>query len=158
MSSILEKYTYEDLSNKSDTIVIGTVMETLPSRWNSIDGTKSDTIDEFTLDNLIYTDIKISVDSYVKNPLSSKEIIVRVVGGKVGKDRFVSEDEPSFKSGERVLLYLHEDDNPATKDTSPDHFVVTGYMQGKFTLTGDGKAVGCDETISQDKLLSTIEK
>jgi hypothetical protein len=34
--------THEDLSNYSDTIVIGTVKEMLPSRWNTIDGKEPD--------------------------------------------------------------------------------------------------------------------
>jgi len=29
-------------------------------------------------------------------------------------------------------------------------------MQGKFTLTDDGKAIRPDETVSQEELLSTI--
>ena len=33
-----------------------------------------------------------------------------------------------------------KDDNPGTKDIDPDHFRVTGFIQGKYTLTDDGKA------------------
>ena len=31
-------YTHEELSNYSDTIVIGTVKEILPPKWNTVDG------------------------------------------------------------------------------------------------------------------------
>ena len=81
---------------------------------------------------------------------------MRVEGGKVGNDTMAVEDEPSFKTGEKVLLYLTEDTSPGTKDTGPEHFKVTGYMQGKFTLTDDGRAIGWNQNISQEELLNTI--
>jgi hypothetical protein len=149
---------HDELSNRSDTIVMGTVKERLPSKWNSIDGKKPGATTKFSPYNLIYTDIIISVDKYLKNPLSSKEVRVRVAGGTVGNDTLTMQDEPSFKTGEKVLLYLMKDDSPGTKDIGPDHFVVTGLLQGKFTLTDDGKAVRPDETVSQDELLSTIKQ
>ena len=155
-SFLLEEYTLEDLSKNSDVIVMGTVKEILPSKWNSADGKRPDKVVEFGPYDLIYTDIIISVDKYVKNPLSSEEVIVRVEGGKVGNDTMAVEDEPSFKTGEKVLLYLTEDTSPGTKDTGPEHFKVTGYMQGKFTLTDDGRAIGWNQNISQEELLNTI--
>lgn len=149
---------HTELSKNSDTIVIGTVKETLPSRWNSADGKKPGQDIEFGLNNTIYTDTIIVVDEYLKNPLSSKEIRVRVEGGTVGIDTLLSEYEPAFQPAERVLLYLMKDDNPATRDISPEHFIVTGALQGKYTLTDDGKAVRPDETVSQEELLSTINQ
>jgi hypothetical protein len=97
------------------------------------------------------------VDKYVKNPLSSNEVTVRVKGGNVGSNTMKTDDEPTFKSGEKVLLYLTKDDYKATKDIGPDHFVVTGYMQSKFKLTDNGKAIGWNENISQNELISTIK-
>jgi hypothetical protein len=69
-----------------------------------------------------------------------------------------SDYEPSFEIGENVLLYLMKDDNPGTKDISPDHFIVTGCLQGKYTLTDDGKAIRPDETVSQDELINIVKK
>lgn len=148
----------EKLNNNSYTVLIGTVKEINPSRWNSIDGKRPNGIDSFSLENLIYTDIIISVDKYLKNPLSSKEVRVRVDGGTVGNDTFIAGYEPSFKANEKVLLYLMKDVTKRTKDIEPEHFKVTGFMQGKFALTSDGKAIRPDETVSQDELLSTIKR
>jgi hypothetical protein len=52
-------YIHEELSRHSDTIVIGTVKEIFPSRWNTIDGNQPNkTITELNpTDELIYTDI-----------------------------------------------------------------------------------------------------
>lgn len=152
--------THEDLRDYSDTIVIGTVKEILPPKWNTIDGKQPNKplteIDR--LNDTIYTDIVISVDEYLKNPLSSNEAIVRSIVGKIGNVSMTSDAEPSFKNGEKVLLYLSKDDNPGTKDIGPEHFIVTGYFQGKFTLTNDGKAIGYAENTTLDELLSTINQ
>jgi hypothetical protein len=71
-------YTYKDLCNHSDTIVIGTVKR-IQSKWNTIDGKLHD-----PTTNFIYTDNIISVEKYLKNPLTSKEILVRTISGTVG--------------------------------------------------------------------------
>ncbi len=155
-SASLVPLSSEELSNNSYTIVIGSVKEIFPSKWNSIDGKRPNGIDSFSLEHLIYTDITISVDKYLKNPLPSKEVTVRVDGGTVGNDTYMAMYEPSFNSNEKVLLYLMKDVTNRTKDIEPEHFKVTGCMQGKFTLTNDGKAVRPDKTVSQEELLSTI--
>ena len=148
-------YTHEELSNYSDTIVIGTVKEILPPRWNTVDGKQPNKplteIDH--LNDTIYTDIVISVDEYLKNPLSSNEVIIRSIGGTTENISMTSDAEPSFKTGEKVLLYLSKDDDPSTKDIGPEHFIVTDYYEGKFTLTDDGKAIGHVETTTLDELL-----
>ncbi|AKB52732.1 hypothetical protein MSBRW_3479 [Methanosarcina barkeri str. Wiesmoor] len=156
ISGSLEEYTYDDLNNHADTVIIGKVKEILPPKWNTEQTNKSFT-EKIKRGELIYTDIIISVDKYLKNPLSSNEVTVRVVGGTIGNITMTSDIEPSFKPDEKVLLYLSNDTYPYTKDVGSEHFVVTGYVQGKFKLTDDGKAVRPDETVSQDELLSTIK-
>ena len=82
---------------------------------------------------------------------------MRVMGGVVGKDAMGVEDQPDFKPDEKVLLYLSEDTYPALNNLGPDHFIVTGLFQGKFSLTDGGNAVGWNKAISLEELLSTIE-
>jgi hypothetical protein len=79
------------------------------------------------------------------------------IGGKVGKDRMALDVEAHFKPGEKVLLYLSKY-IPSMTNVGSEHFFVYGSMQGKFTLTDNGKAIRPDEIVSQDELLSTIEK
>ncbi|AKB28228.1 hypothetical protein MSSIT_1509 [Methanosarcina siciliae T4/M] len=158
VSGSLIGFNHTELNNRSDTIVIGTVKEILPPKWNTVDGKKSGEDVKFSIRNTIYTDIIISVDEYVKNPLASNEVRVRVEGGTVRNDTLVVEYEPKFQPGEKVLLYLMKDDNPGTKDIDPEHFIVTGALQGKFTLTDDGKAMRPDETVNKDELLNTIKE
>ncbi|MFZ2500230.1 hypothetical protein [Methanosarcina sp.] len=158
MSASLPALNHMELNNYSDTIIIGTVKEILPSKWNTADGKRPANTDEaFSPSCLIYTDVVISIDEYLKNPLPSKEVTVRVWGGTVRNDNLMAEDEPSFETGEKVLLYLMKDSSPGTKDIAPEHFRVTGLLQGKYTLNDDGKATRLGEDTTLDDLLSTIK-
>jgi hypothetical protein len=141
-------------------IVIGTVKEILPPKWNTIDGkqpNKPTTKLDYPYD-IIYTDIVISVDEYLKNSSSSKEVIVRITGGTVGDVSMSTDADPSFKIGEKVLLYLSKDESPSTKDIGSKHFIVKDFYRGKYTLTDDGKAVMPDENTILNELLSTINQ
>ena len=157
VSALVEYLSPEDLAKKSDLILIGSVKEILPARWNTPDGEQpEDAFEGSGLNDVIYRDVVISVDQYLKNPLSSNEVIVRTLGGTVGNLTLAVEDEPSFEPGDDVLLYLVEDAYPATKDLEPEHFRVTGSFQGKYTLTGDGKAVKSGEAVELEELLRII--
>jgi hypothetical protein len=124
--------------------------------WTSLDlTTVSPSTELIPGRDFICTDIVISVDKYLKNPLSSKKVIVRTVGGAVGKVSMKSDVEPSFKLGEKVLLCLSKDTTPYT--VGPEHFMVFGSSQGKFTLTDDGKATTPTEKTTLDKLLSILK-
>ncbi|WP_229397121.1 hypothetical protein [Methanosarcina sp. DH1] len=152
-------YNHDELRSHSDMIVIGTVKEILPSKWNTIDGKQPDKpISELYFENIIYTDIIISVDEYLKNPLSSRDVVVRVTGGTVGNVKMTTDADPSFKTGEKVLIYLNKDNNSNTKDFGPEHFIVTNFYRGKYTLTDDGKAITLYENTTLNELLHTINK
>lgn len=153
-------YTHEELRDHSDTIVIGKVKEILPPRWNTANGKQPiKLLNKLEYpDDIIYTDIVISVDEYLKNPLSSRELVVRVTGGTIGYFSMTTDADPSFNTGEKVLIYLSKDERPSTKDIGPEHFIVTDYYRGKYTLTEDGKAITSDETITLEELLNTINQ
>ena len=83
---------------------------------------------------------------------------MRVVGGTVGRVSITTDADPKFNNSEKVLLYLCNDTSPATKDIGPEHFVVTNFYQGKYTLTDDERAITPDENITLSELLSTISQ
>lgn len=56
------------------------------------------------------------------------------------------------------MLYLSKDDSSNIKDIGPEHFIVTNFYRGKYTLTEDGRALTPDGNITQDELLSTINQ
>ena len=156
VSGCLEYVSPEEMSSMSDVIVIGSVKEVLPSEWNTRDGQMPNN-DIYELEWYdIYTDVVITVDEYLKTPLSEKEVIVRTLGGEKDVISIVVEDEASFNPGEKVFLYLKNDTWPNTMSNGPEHFVVTGVSQGKFTLTDDGIAIHFGESFTLDELLETV--
>lgn len=159
ISGTLAYLNFTELNQRSESIVIGTVKEILPSKWNTPDGKRrGDTIENLGEYDAMYTDVIISVDKYLKNPLEQKEIRVRIQGGEDEVVKMVSDSEPSFKEGEKVLLYVSKDVSTIFKDFSPEHYLVIGSSLGKFTLTDDGMAVREYEYVDQTELLDAIEK
>lgn len=159
ISGLLPYLYFTQLNEQSELIVTGTVEEILPAKWNTPDGRRrSDTIADIAENDTMYTDIIIKVDQYLKGSLDDQEIRVRTIGGEDDIVVIVFEDEPSFKENERVLLYLRNDTYPIFKDIGPEHYVITGDMLGKFTLTEDGMAVRPYEYVNQTELLDSIEK
>ena len=157
VSSCVAYMGLDELTNNSDLILIGSVKEILPARWNTPDGEQPENaLEDLGLHEVIYRDVVISVDEYLKKSLSSNEVVVRVLGGTVGNLTMDVEDQPSLEPGEDVLLYLVNDTHPATKNLGPEYFVVCGCFQGKFSLSEDGKAVSKGGTVELEEILKLI--
>ncbi len=159
MSGEIPALSLNELADQSEAIVIGTVKEISPSRWNTPDGKRrGKTVDDIGEFDTMYTDISISVEKYLKGSLNKDEVIVRTEGGEDNYTIVTVDYEPSFKEGEKVLVYLRSDTYPFTKDVGQSHYVVTGYSQGKFSLTDDGIALRpYEEPLKQDELVKAIE-
>jgi hypothetical protein len=150
VGGISEKLSYEDLNSQSNVVLIGTVKEIFPSKWNTPNGERpGNKIDDSDILEVMYTDITIHVNEYLKNPLSSEEVTVRVPGGTIGNETIWIEDAPSFEQNETVLLYLRGESSP---------FDVTGMSQGKFTVTDNGMAVRPDGIITLEELSKKIHE
>jgi hypothetical protein len=81
--------------NTSSHIVEGTV-EKVESKWS--EGNTS-----------IYTYTNISIEKYVKGvPISGNKVQIRTYGGVIGDVVQWGEDEPVFREGKKVRLYLQE--------------------------------------------------
>lgn len=91
--------------NHSDRIVIGTVKELHPS--------------------FEYTDVTISVDEWLKNPLPKNEITVRTEQGTVA----ITMGAANFSKGEKVLLMLNDD------DIEKDRFKIAFMELGKHPVS-----------------------
>lgn len=141
------------LAEHSDGIVLGHVIRILPSRWNTPDGKKPVSTDKkptFKEKN-IYTDVIIKVDKKISNESTPAEVIVRTLGGQVGEDIMVEDDEAKFELGENVLLFLTKED-PFTDNSAGTHYRVTGWKHGKFSITKDNQAVRHDVPTEHQKL------
>lgn len=140
ISGIMEALSIEDLVSQSDIIIAGTVTGAYPSRWNTRGGQKPDkSNDELDIgtEDMIYTDIGVYVNKYLKNPLDCLYLQITIEGGTVGNDSIWVEDSPSFEYGENILLFLNW-------KSGRDEMTVTGGYQGKFTMINDTTAVRDD--------------
>ncbi len=151
---IMEKFNLQKLESMSDSIVVGKVTEVFQSKWNTPDGKKP--VNNST-PNIIYTDVNIKVLEFIRNPLDTTAIQVRVLGGIVGQDGLNIEDQPSYSPGETVLLFLKKDDDPRTKDIGDKHFVTAGLVQGKISILQNNETVIGDEKISLDDVRVRIK-
>ncbi len=151
---IVEKYNLQKLGSMSDSIVVGKVTEVFQSKWNTPDGKKP--ANNLT-SNIIYTDVNINVFEYIRNPLDTTAIKVRVLGGIVGQDAMNIEDQPSYSTGETVLLFLKNDDDPRTRDIGDKHFVTAGLAQGKISILENNETIIGDDKMSLDDVKVRIK-
>ena len=113
------------LIKSSDIIIIGTVQDIeakkVPSQiWG-----------EGTME--IVSDVRLSVERYIKNSLelTEQEIVVRVSGGQVGNEHTaVLEDMPSFSKDEKALIFI--------KKVRDGSLRATGGVFGKYTIGASG--------------------
>jgi len=116
------KLTEAELAERAELIVVGTVTR-MESKW---------TWHKLFNTDLIVTDVWISPAEYRKGFLDKQELIVRIDGGVVGDIGQWVEDEPEFKVGEKVLLYLR-------RSSEEGIFEVVGLSQGKATIDEQGR-------------------
>lgn len=62
-------------------------------------------------DNYIYTDITIKIDEILKGQIDEEEIVLRVNGGKVKKEKLWSQMDSEFIKGKHSLIFLSRDDS-----------------------------------------------
>lgn len=156
IASYPDTFTEQDLAAGASVILEGTVESIKPAKWNTESGKKPQNIQ---LDDIIYTDVKVKIDTLLKgNPNSNDVITVRLYKGEIpGEFAFGSDTEADFSKNEKVLLFLMEDDSIYNKDKTSDHYVIMGQYQGKFTLNKQ-KALNAKSTMSTNSLYEIIEK
>jgi hypothetical protein len=108
--------TLRQLAAESDAVVHGKVLAQ-ESTWDVTRGK-------------IYTHTRVQVLRGLLGKVGDLEIMVRQLGGQVGKVAMQLSGSASLKVGEEVLLFLSRD--------ASYHYVV-GLAQGKFAVTADGQ-------------------
>ena len=136
------RYTMDDLVEKSDTILIGKVVDIFPSR--KVDRPPWEVI----------TDVVIEVERYLYGQPQSTYIAVMVPGGRVGEIVVLVDSQPVFNLGEEVALFLYRLQSEITPPEGFDraeYYRVTGSMQGKLgysdstMITFEGDSVALSE-------------
>lgn len=130
-ATIMVPLTLPELTAKSDKVVVGTVQE-MRTRW---------TTNQWG-DELIVTDVAVAVEETLKG-VGSNAITATIEGGRVGEVELVSTHMPTFKVGEKVVLFLVGNDNELT---------VYSGLQGKLSVAEDGSIRGKNVSLDDVKL------
>ena len=107
-------YSTEELTNQSESIIIGTVLE-MNSYWNE-DKT------------LIFTDTLIQVQEFIKGSFAENPITVRHIGGTIGDLVLKVSDTPNFQLNDEVILFLNND--PESENIK----ILQARTQGKYSI------------------------
>jgi hypothetical protein len=108
--SLVEKLSVEQMTQRADVIIKGTVVN-MESRWEDVNGGKG-----------IFTYVNIAVSEYIKGT-GANVIGVKVPGGTVGDITERVSDTPQFNPNEEVIVFLR-----------PQFFQIVGWSQGKFSI------------------------
>lgn len=123
----------EELTDKADVILIGTVEEVL-----HLSAPK------------MFRQVTVLVERYLKNPLETETVTVVARGVTIGNMTLWVEDQPEFQESERVLLFLRDD--PTFLFENPQGFYeIVGMVQGKFNV-GSDNAVSDSGQLIEDGL------
>lgn len=166
-------YSYEELAEKSDLIVVGKITRKETPKWSTKDGKQpagvqikesvnehGDKVIDYYTDLLpgetIYTDMVYQIDESYKGKPGSDKIVIRSFGGTVGSFHMNDIDflnPEDFNEKETVLLYLVKDDG-SIKDIGPEHYVV--LPGGKLTFADDVFIDQYGEKVDSKYLLSMV--
>ncbi len=97
VSVLLPRMSLEELIQNVDAIVVATVVEIMPARWNN---------DVASENNTIYRDVILQAAQYLFGAPKSERLAIRVDGGRIDNTTMIAEDEPVFVQGESCLLFL----------------------------------------------------
>jgi len=113
----------ETLFKESDLVVSGTIID-INSRWGQGGG-----------EDGIVTVVSLKIDGVAKGSVTGEAVIeFTYPGGRVGDTVIWVEDQPSFKVGEHVLMYLKEE-NPTAWEEPKRYTLTTGTFMGKSNGT-----------------------
>lgn len=120
-----------ELARQADTIVLGTVTHQ-ESAWDA-------------QHTSIHTDVTVAVERAIVGTPGS-EVTFRVRGGVIDGMGMRTSNDPVFRDGERVLLFL---------DTTSEPARVVGLEQGKVTVQ-DNTVLNAGELLPLDDVIAAI--
>ena len=142
--------TKNELVQNSDAVIIGKVVEILPSKQGT----------DVSGHEVIYTDVLVDVDRYLLGAGSS-QIAIRVLGGRVNGTAMIVEDEPIFYLDEEFVgflfnqvPYFKEKPTPSQGINLSDYYAVVRSSLGKWPLE-NGKSI---DYSNKHLSISSIEK
>jgi hypothetical protein len=118
-ASSAPRWSDDELIGFSDVILTGRIVD-ITSGWDTSVGS-------------IYTYVHVDVFEVLKGAIGTRRVIVKQLGGEAGEIGLAIADQPSFTTGEEVLLFLEA----RPRDGS---LATVALWQGKWTMETDGAA------------------
>jgi hypothetical protein len=153
----VESLTMEEKIEKSEIILIGKVMHSLPSQWLAPNGkdVKNAIPKEIFLAGGLFTDSLISVEQVLKGSYNKPVIRVRSFIGETEKVRWSDSGQPIFKSDSRYFLFLKKDIGPSSKINSGDYMSINSNTA--IYVIANNKAISVDDEWNLDELTVYIQ-
>ncbi len=129
ISGILQEKTVEDLVAESEVIVRGTIADVSePYQIQAVSGDVS-----------IFTDYTIVPEQLLRAPEDiGDHVILRMQGGKIGKNRTIVDENPSLQKGDSGVFFLYRPHMGGGYNTlGDDYYYLSGMEQGAFLETGE---------------------
>jgi hypothetical protein len=144
-----------DLLSNAEAIVLADFQETLRASWNSLDG-REWTSSSPSRPAFIYSDDRLRFAATLRGP-NANTVDVRTVGGVVGDVEMVLDNQPHWRSGQRYLLFLRQEDTPL-QDGVERRWTVLWSEQGVFEPDGGGDWINrATGVVISDAQLASIE-
>jgi hypothetical protein len=111
----------------------------------------------------LYHEVIIDVSEFLVNDLNLKSPITITAIGGTGNDIFgrkvTFENTVNFRVGEEVIVFAEEREIAWRGRKQVKRLMVTGYFQGKFELTNDGRAINelPERTTTLSEILGSVK-
>ena len=147
VSAAIYEHTLNELTQKAEYAIVGTVKETTSIR---VDMPKESDEDR------VYTDIIINVEEDLLGNYNGSQISVRILGGETETMIMTTDFAPNFVEGNRVIVLISDISDGYTY--KGHHFVI-GQKQGVFDLSVSNVATNqySGDTIQKNELVSKIK-
>jgi hypothetical protein len=137
-------------------ITVGKVIEVLPARWTTPDGSRPASPCAPTNVDTIWTPVVIEIEQMVKGQQLPAHVTIIALGGQVGADSVeygdILGETYKFQPGERVVAFLGEQGGFVL---SPDAALPLGIIE-RYTIRPDGQPTNNIRTLPLPQLLTEI--
>lgn len=157
-NSSIELLTIDEKIERSEIVVVGLVMNVLPSQWLAPNGKelKNATPEEIFQSGGLFTDSLISVEQMLKGNYDKPVVRVRSFVGETEKVRWVDSGQPTYKSESLYLFFLKKDTGPSAS-VNPGDYMSVNSDTAIYEII-NGKAISADDEWVLEELIAYIQK
>ena len=156
--SAIRELSIEDKIAESELIIIGEVVDEMPSKWKKEDEKNVLEASPQEIFNAggLFTDAVFEIKKILKGDIVEKTIRVRSYIGETNSVRWENSSEPVFNKKQVFLLFLEKDIGPTSNIDSGDYVSVNSNTAVYQII--DKKAISADDEWVLEDLINYIQK